>query len=90
MRAAKARHGPGSWSLWLAHEDPWRHTLGERATSRIELDRDDDGDSEELIAAEAPSDAKSSFSWSSLDRGQVRPASASRGRTSFQSPTQAM
>jgi hypothetical protein len=41
------------------------HSLGLRATFRIELDREDDGTYEELIAADAPADSVTGghFAW---------------------------
>jgi hypothetical protein len=43
----------------------WTHNLGGRATFRIELDRDDDGSYEELIAAAAPATTTQTgiFAW---------------------------
>jgi hypothetical protein len=40
----------------LAPDDQWTHNLGLDATFRIELDRDDDGSYEELIAAATSAD----------------------------------
>lgn len=53
------------WRIGALERIQWIHTLGADATFRIELDRDDDGDYEELIAAAAPVDSptKGSFAW---------------------------
>ena len=52
------------WRIGSLQKIKWTHNLGERATFRIELDRDDDGDYEERIATEAPAEsAKGSFGW---------------------------
>jgi hypothetical protein len=53
------------WRIGSLERTQWTHNLGHRATFRIELDRDDDGNYEELIAAAAPVDSatKGSFAW---------------------------
>ena len=53
------------WRIGSLQKIQWTHNLGADATFRIELDRDDDGDYEELIAAAAPVDSatKGSFAW---------------------------
>jgi hypothetical protein len=80
------------WRISSVQKIQWTHNLGADATFRIELDRDDDGTFEELIAAEehlltAPRGAASP--GASRARVLARPACASRGRTIFQSPTPA-
>ena len=53
------------WRIGSQQRIQWTHNLGHRATFRIELDRDDDGDFEELIAAAAPADdTRGGFAWS--------------------------
>jgi hypothetical protein len=53
-----------NWRIGSLQKIKWTHNLGHRATFRIELDRDDDGDYEELIAAAAQSDStRGSFVW---------------------------
>jgi len=54
------------WRVGSLQKIQWTHNLGADATFRIELDRDDDGDYEELIAAGAPVDSatKGGFAWS--------------------------
>jgi hypothetical protein len=44
------------WRIGSLHRIRWTHDLGPDATFRIELDRDDDGSYEELIAAAAPAE----------------------------------
>jgi hypothetical protein len=53
------------WQIGALERIQWTHNLGADATFRIELDRDDDGEFEELIAAAAPVDnpSKGSFAW---------------------------
>jgi len=52
------------WRIGSPHKIQWTHSLGSDATFRIELDRNDDGDYEELIAAAAPVDAaRGQFVW---------------------------
>ena len=53
------------WRIGSLQKIQWTHNLGADATFRIELDRDDDGNYEELIAAAAPVDSatKGSFAW---------------------------
>jgi hypothetical protein len=53
------------WRIGSPGRIYWTHNLGMAATFRIELDRDDDGQYEELLAAAAPVDnaTKSSFAW---------------------------
>jgi hypothetical protein len=52
------------WRVGSHHTILWTHDLGPNATFRIELDRDDDGSYEELIAAAAPADgARGHFGW---------------------------
>ena len=53
------------WRIGSLQTIEWTHNLGLSATFRIELDRDDDGNYEELIAAAAPADSatKGSFAW---------------------------
>jgi hypothetical protein len=53
------------WRIGAGERIQWTHNLGSGATFRIELDRDDDGDYEELIAAAAPVDSatKGGFLW---------------------------
>jgi hypothetical protein len=53
------------WRIGALEHIQWTHNLGADATFRIELDRDDDGEFEELIAAEAAVDnpSKGSFAW---------------------------
>jgi hypothetical protein len=52
------------WRIGSLEKIQWTHNLGHRAAFRIELDRDDDGDYEELIAAAAPADGtRGSYAW---------------------------
>jgi hypothetical protein len=53
------------WRIGSLQKIQWSHMLGADATFRIELDRDDDGNYEELIADAAPVDSttKGSFAW---------------------------
>jgi hypothetical protein len=53
------------WRIGSLQRIQWAHNLGTDATFIIELDRDDDGEYEELIAAAAPVDSatKGSFAW---------------------------
>jgi len=53
------------WRIGSRQTIKWTHNLGLSATFRIELDRDNDGSYEELIAAAAPasSTTKGSFAW---------------------------
>jgi hypothetical protein len=53
------------WRIGTDQNIKWTHTLGADATFKIELDRDDDGDFEELIASAAPVDnaTKGYFTW---------------------------
>jgi hypothetical protein len=52
------------WRLGSLHPIQWTHTVGADASFRIELDRDDDGDYEELVAAHAPAGAaRGSYAW---------------------------
>jgi hypothetical protein len=53
------------WRIGSLHQIQWTHNLGRGATFRIELDRNDDGTYEELIAAAAPADSASrgTFGW---------------------------
>jgi hypothetical protein len=53
------------WRIGSLHNIQWTHNLGLAATFRIELDRDDDGVYEELIAAHADveSDTRGHFGW---------------------------
>jgi len=53
------------WRIGSMHRIQWTHNLGTDATFRIELDRDDDDNYEELIAAASPVDSatKGSFAW---------------------------
>jgi hypothetical protein len=44
------------WRIGSVQRVKWTHALGPHATFRVDLDRDDDGDYEELIAAEVPVD----------------------------------
>jgi hypothetical protein len=69
----------------------WTHNLGRGATFHIELDRNDDGTYEELIAAAAPADSASRGTSPGPSPGppRPRPACASRGPTSAASPTPA-
>jgi hypothetical protein len=53
------------WLVGSVKEIQWSHNVGADSTFRIELDRNDDGTFEELIAADAPADsaATGSFAW---------------------------
>ena len=53
------------WPIGSLQRIKWTHNLGLSSTFRIELDRDDDGDNEELIAAAAPADSarRGHFAW---------------------------
>jgi len=52
------------WRIGSQHHIQWTHTLGAGKTFRIELDRDDDGNYEELVAAAAPGGAtRGSYGW---------------------------
>jgi hypothetical protein len=53
------------WLVGSVKEIAWTHNLGVNSSFRIELDRDDDGSYEELIAADAPADGPTSgrFAW---------------------------
>jgi hypothetical protein len=53
------------WRIGSLQRIKWTHSLGLGATFRIELDRDDDGNYEELIAADAPADSatRGHFAW---------------------------
>jgi hypothetical protein len=54
-----------AWRIGSLHQIQWTHNLGLAATFRIELDRDDNGNYEELIAAHADVDnaTRGSFAW---------------------------
>jgi hypothetical protein len=54
-----------NWRIGSVQKIKWTHNLGWRATFRIELDRDDDGTYEELIAAAAPATTTQTgiFAW---------------------------
>jgi hypothetical protein len=53
------------WRVGSSQRIQWTHNLGPNASFRIELDRDDDGDYEELIAAAATAEpTRGSFTWS--------------------------
>jgi len=53
------------WRIGSVQKIQWTHNLGPDATFRIELDRDGDGNYEELIADDAPVDSgtNGSFVW---------------------------
>jgi hypothetical protein len=53
------------WRIGSLHRIQWTHNLGVGETFRIELDRNDDGNYEELIAAAAPADgaSKGNLAW---------------------------
>jgi hypothetical protein len=52
------------WRVGSQRRIQWTHGVGGGQTFRIELDRDNDGDYEELIAAAAPAGAaRGSFGW---------------------------
>src|SRR4029453_5829791 len=52
------------WRIGSQHRIQWAHSLGAGETFRSELDRNDDGTYEELIAAAAPAGAmRGSFNW---------------------------
>ena len=53
------------WRVGSPQKIQWTHTIGANASFRIELDRDDDGDFEELIAAHAHATnaTRGSFTW---------------------------
>jgi hypothetical protein len=53
------------WAIGSVKEIRWTHDVGADATFRIELDRNDDGTFEELIAADAPADSATTgrFAW---------------------------
>jgi hypothetical protein len=53
------------WRIGSQHRIQWTHNLGADETSRIELDRDDDGTYEERIAAAARADnsTRGTFGW---------------------------
>jgi hypothetical protein len=46
-----------TWRIGSLQRITWTHSLGVNTTFRIELDRHDDGNYEERIAAEAPVDS---------------------------------
>jgi hypothetical protein len=54
-----------SWQVGSLQSIEWAHNLGLQSAFRVELDRDDDGGYEELIAAAAPADGSrsGSFAW---------------------------
>ena len=58
-------HTNVKWGIGSLQQIQWTHNLGRDETFRIELDRDDDGTYEELIAGAAPSDGASrgAFAW---------------------------
>ena len=53
------------WRIGSPRRIQWTHDLGEDATFRIELDRNDDGNYEELIADDVAVDSptRGSFAW---------------------------
>jgi hypothetical protein len=53
------------WRIGSLHQIQWTHNLGPGATFRLELDRNNDGSYEELIASAAPVDSatRGSFGW---------------------------
>jgi hypothetical protein len=52
------------WRIGSAQKIQWTHSLGPHASFRIDLDRNDDGEYEERIAAAAPTDVgKGQFVW---------------------------
>jgi hypothetical protein len=53
------------WPIGSIQQIRWNHNLGPRSAFRIELDRNNDGTFEELIAAAAPASnaTKGSFAW---------------------------
>jgi hypothetical protein len=53
------------WRIGSLQRIKWTHNLGEQAAFRIQLDRDDDGHYEELIADGAPADSatRGHFAW---------------------------
>jgi hypothetical protein len=52
------------WRIGSQHRIQWTHNVGAGETFRIELDRDNDGTYEELIAAAAPAGAtRGTFAW---------------------------
>jgi hypothetical protein len=53
------------WLIGSVKEIRWTHDVGADSTFRIELDRNDDGSYEELIAANAPANSPTSgaFAW---------------------------
>jgi hypothetical protein len=53
------------WRIGTPQVIQWTHNLGIEATFRIKLDRDDDGEYEELIAAAIPASSEDtgSFTW---------------------------
>jgi hypothetical protein len=55
-----------NWRMGSVKEIIWAHDLGLDSTFRIELDRNDDGNFEELIAPDAPADGATSghYAWS--------------------------
>jgi hypothetical protein len=69
------------WRIGSLQKIQWTHNLGAEATFRIELDRDDDGDYEEVIAAAAPVDSptKGGFAWTVTGP----PSGAARVRVSW-------
>src|SRR6185503_17983454 len=53
------------WKVGTLHSIEWTHNLGVNSSFRIDLDRDDDGNYEDLIAAAEPADdaTSGSFAW---------------------------
>ena len=56
---------PVKWPISSPQEIEWSHNLGLQSAFKIELDRDDDGSYDEVIAAAAPADGARSgrFTW---------------------------
>jgi hypothetical protein len=66
------------WRIGSVQHIQRTHNLADRATFRIELDRDDNGDYEELIAASAPDGTRGSFAWTVTGPAAAAPACVSR------------
>jgi hypothetical protein len=67
------------WRIGSLHQIQWTQSLGRAAKFRVELDRDNDGSYEKLMAAAAPVDSaiRSSFGWE-CDRATLHRGSRAR------------
>lgn len=89
MITVKSPNTKVRWRIGSQHRIQWTHNVGAGETFRIELDRNNDGTYEELIAAAAPALLGAASPGPSLARPRPRPACASRGPMTFQSLTPA-